>query len=186
MENFSKIANKIISIASGWLLITTTMIFLVFSATVLPDQSQKAAQYSGVSGSPDLSLYYSPDQLYKMAEQFGENGRQSYITARFTFDLAFPFVYGAFLLSASAWGLGALTNVKNRWRLLVFIPILAILFDLLENTAASIVIGRYPQPSPIAAHLAPFFTLVKWIFVGSGFAISIVLIILGLWRKIKK
>ena len=186
MDNFFRVANRIISASTKWVALISTIVFLIFSATVLPDQSAKAAVYSAEIGSPDLSLFYSPADLYQIAEQYGQSGRQAYVRARFTFDLAFPLVYGAFLLFPSAWALGKMTNENNRRRLLVFIPLLAVLFDLLENAFAAIVISRYPQSSGIVAVLAPFFTLFKWIFVGSGFALSFVLLAQLVWVRIKK
>jgi hypothetical protein len=186
MKKSRNISNQIIKKSTGVVTLAALAAFLLFSATVLPDQSAKAAVYSGDAGSPDLSLFYAPDDLTRMAEQFGPAGRQSYVRARFTFDLAFPILYGAFLLSAIAWSLGRLTSDGSSWRLLVYIPLLAVFFDLLENTAASLVIGRFPQPSPLAASLAPYFTLIKWIFVGCAFALALLLPVLYLVRRLKK
>jgi len=186
MEKLTIITNRIIRLARGWITLAAVIIFLIFSVTVLPDQSAKAAAYSAEIGSPDLSLFYTPEDLYHMAEQFGESGRQAYVRARFTFDLAFPIVYGAFLLSCVGWALGKLTLENSNWRLLVLIPLFAVLFDLFENTAASIVISQYPQPSPLAAVLAPFFTLLKWFFVGSGFLLAATLPLLYGIKLLKK
>jgi len=186
LEKYLRPANRIISASTKWLALISTIVFLIFSATVLPDQSAKAEIYSADVGSPDLSLFYSPADLYQMAEAYGQSGRQAYVRARFTFDLAFPIVYGAFLLFTSAWALGQTTGESDRKRVLVFIPLFAVLLDLLENSSAAFVISRYPQPSSIVAALAPFFTLFKWIFVGSGFALTFVLVIQLIWVRIKK
>lgn len=164
----------------------TLIIFFVFSLTVLPDQSKKAAVYSGETGSPDLSLFYTPDDLYRMADQFGADGRMAYVRARFTFDLAWPAVYGVFLLASAAWSLGILTDQNNRWRLLVFPPLMAVIFDLLENMTAAIVIGRFPSPSFLAAMMAPYFTLLKWVLVAASFALAVLLSGLALFKLLKK
>ncbi len=186
MDKFLRIANRIILSSSKWVVLSSTIIFLIFAGTVLPDQARKAEEYSAEIGSPDLSLFYSPTDLYQMAEEYGLSGRQAYIRARFTFDLLFPMIYGAFLLFTSAWSLGRTTDENNHKRLLIFIPVWAVLFDLLENTFAAVVISRYPQPSGIIAVLAPFFTFFKWLFVGGGFALSIALGLRLFWKKFKK
>lgn len=183
MDKLQIFSNTIVSRTSGRIVLIATLVFIIFSVTVLPDQSAKAAAYSGDAGAPDLSLFYAPEDIYRMAEQYGAAGRAAYVRARFTFDLAFPLVYGAFILAASAWAIGRLTQESSRWRLLVMIPFFAVFFDLLENTAASAVVARYPQLSPLAANLAPYFTLFKWLFVGSGFTLAILLpIIYGITR----
>jgi len=45
------------------------------------------------------------------------------------------------------------------------VPVAAVGFDFLENTATSLVMARYPADCPLAAALAPGLTLVKWILV---------------------
>ena len=146
-------------------------IFLIFSVVVLPGQSAAAAAYSGNSGSPDLSLFYSSNDLYQMAELYGSAGRDAYVHARFSFDLVFPIIYTLFLATAISWILGTITPEASPWRVLNLAPILGMLFDFFENTAASIVISRYPALSPISANLAPVFTFLKWVFVGGSFLI---------------
>lgn len=186
MDNIKNFPDRIVSATTWWIVVIAAIGFFIFAATVLPDQSAKASVYSAEAGSPDLSLFYSPQDLYRMAEQYGPDGRQAYVRARFTFDLAFPAVYGAFLIFSSAWLLGKLTIPSSPWRLLVFIPVLAVLFDLFENASAAFVIGKYPQPSIFLASLAPFFTLIKWIFVVSGFILTIIYFFIFICRRLKK
>jgi len=186
MKNNNSFQKRIFSLSTGKITLIALIIFLIFSATVLPDQSAKAEVYAGDAGSPDLSLFYSPADLYRMAEQFGPQGRQAYIKARFTFDFAFPLVYGVFLLTSIAWLLKRVTSEGSPWRFLVHFPLLGVLFDLLENTTASIVIGHFPNNSPFAATLAPFFTFIKWIFVDGSFIALFILLIFFIINQLKK
>jgi len=93
-------------VSTGWVALAALVIFLLFTALVLPQQATKAAQKTGSADSPDTSFFYAPDDLYRMAEAYGESGRQAYIRARFTFDLAWPLVYTLFLATAMSWALG--------------------------------------------------------------------------------
>ena len=106
-----------------------------------------------------------------MAEQYGSAGRDAYVHARFTFDLVFPIIYTLFLATAISWILDTITPEVSPWRVLNLAPIPGMLFDFFENTAASIVISRYPALSLISANLAPVFTFLKWVFVGGSFLI---------------
>ena len=85
-----KISQKLVDCSKIGITLAALGIFLVFSAVVLPRQSALMDSYSGSLGSPDLSLTYSPGDLYNMAEGYGASGRDSYVRARFTFDLIFP------------------------------------------------------------------------------------------------
>ena len=67
------------------------------------NQNARAKAYAGELGTPDTSLYYTAADLYRMAEGYGPQGRTAYIRARFTFDVAWPLVYLAFLVTALSW-----------------------------------------------------------------------------------
>ena len=159
------------------------VIFLIFSATQLPAQSARAAAYSGSSGTPDTSLFYSTAALYGMAAAYGAEGRQAYIQARFTFDLAFPLVYGAFLATALSYLLGHALDEDSPWRRLNLLPLAAMLFDYLENICATRVMAAYPTPQPVAAALAVLFTPLKWLFIAAGFLLLPFALILFLRKK---
>ena len=168
---FYGLSRTLVEFSNASITLVALVIFLIFSVVVLPGQSAAAAAYSGSSGSPDLSLFYSPNDLYQMAEQYGSAGRDAYVHARFSFDLVFPIIYTLFLATAISWILGTITPEASTWRILNLAPIPGMLFDFLENITASIVISRYPALSPISANLAPVFTFLKWVFVGSSFLI---------------
>lgn len=121
------------------------LVFLIFSATQLPAQSSQAAAYSADAGTPDTSFFYTPAELNRMAERFGSSGRQAYIRARFTFDLVFPLVYGAFLATSLSFLLGRSLDEASPWRRLNLIPLAAVLLDLLENASAALVMAVYPR-----------------------------------------
>ena len=171
---FSRLSRTLVKFSKASITLAALVIFLIFSVVVLPGESSAAAVYSGSSGSPDLSLLYSPNDLYQMAELYGSAGRDAYVRARFSFDLVFPIIYTLFLVTAISRILGIITPEASPWRMLNLVPILGMLFDFLENISASIVISRYPAQSPIFANLAPVFTFLKWAFVGGSFLILFV------------
>jgi len=180
---FKKLTAFLIKYSTGWVALASLIVFLAFGAFVLPGQSAAAEAYSGEVGSPDTSLFYASDDLYRMAETYGPDGRAAYIHARFTFDLIFPFIYGVFLTAGLGWLLGKTTKHESRWRLLVLAPLFGVLLDLLENISAAFVIGRFPLRSPLAAVLAPVFTFDKWVFVGGSFIALMVFLVALFFQK---
>lgn len=160
--------------STGRVALLALLIFLVFGATVLPSQARKADAVDAGAGSPDVSLFYAPDDLKAMAEAYGEAGREEYVRARWTFDLAFPLVYGFFYLTAITWLFNRGFRPDSRWQLANLVPIGAVIFDLLENAATSIVMEAYPQGARLASTLAPRFTLIKWILVGGSSVLLVV------------
>ena len=181
---FLKIFSRsLITFSKNWIALAALVVFLLFGAFILPGQSAAADVYSSEVGSPDLSLFYSANDIYQIAEQYGPAGRDAYVRARYSFDLIFPLVYGFFLITVISWFLGKLTNEPGQLRLINLTPIAGMFFDFLENISASIVISRYPKSSPIFANLAPIFTFTKWLFVGGSF---LILIISGLFFLVHK
>jgi len=167
---------------NGWIALFALAVFLLFSALVLPGQSAKVETYSAEVGSPDMSLLYSTEDLYRMAETYGEQGRQSYIRARLTFDVVFPLVFTLFLTTAITWLTAKGFPAGSLWRRANLVPLLGGLFDYLENGSTALVMARYPQRTPVVALLAPDFTLLKWLIVGSSFLLLLVTGAVALWR----
>ena len=181
-----RLSNWLHSASKGWVALLGLVVFLLFTALVLPAQSSRAEAQSESAGSPDTSFWYSPDDLYRMAEAYGRQGRQAYIQARFTFDIAWPLVYTFFLVTNISWLFSRVYAPDSRWQIANLTPLLAMLLDLLENISTSLVMVRYPQPSPFIAWLAPLFTASKWAFVSLSFLLLILGLAQALWNLIRK
>ena len=179
-----RVSRWLYRISNGWVTVAALIAFLLFSALVLPRQAAQAEGESADAGSPDLALWYSTGELYAMAEAYGEQGRKAYVRARFTFDLVWPLVYGAFLTSAISW-LYARSFSPGSWqRLANLVPPLSVAFDYLENLSTSVVMLRYPGRTPVIDALAPLFTLVKWALVGGSFVLLLAGLVAAIWRQI--
>jgi hypothetical protein len=173
-------------ITNGWVALAALTVFVLFTALVLPGQATSTKEGTGDAGSPDLSLWYSPRELYRMAEAYGQEGRRAYVRARFTFDLVWPAVYGAFLAFTISWLFARAFPAGSAWRLANLVPLLAVLFDLLENVSTSLVMLRYPSRTPGIDALAPAFTLVKWCFVGGSFLLLIAGVAIAVGQAVRK
>lgn len=168
-------------VSTGPVTLLALVVFVAFAALVLPQQAGRAAQVSGDAGSPDMSFFYTPADLYDWAEAYGASGRQAYVRARFTFDLIFPLVYVFFLATSVSWITGHAFPEESLWQLANLAPLVGMLFDYLENVSASAVMLRYPAPTPLVDVLAPLFTVLKWLFLGASFVLLLVgLLKLGL------
>jgi len=184
----TKLSNWLHKISSGRVALIALIIFVAFTATVLPAQAQKAAQTANGADSPDGSFFYTANDLYESAETFGEVGRKAYIRARWSFDVLWPLVYTLFLATSISWVFSKAFSKQSKLLLANLVPVLGMAFDFLENSAATVVMSRYPEAAPIAANLAPIFTPIKWLFVYSSFVVLLVgfIFLLVIQRKKKK
>jgi hypothetical protein len=167
--------------STGWVALAALLIFVVFSVLALPRQSRPQG---GEAGTPDLSLFYSKGDLYRWAEAYGEQGRQEYVRARFTFDVAWPLVYAFFLVTAISWLCGRAFEPDSGWQLANLAPVLGMSFDFLENIATSLVMGRFPQPTPVVDSLAAVFTLLKWGFIAASFLLLVAALGAAVWKRL--
>ena len=179
---WTQISNWLHRVTTGQITLVALVIFLAFTALVLPRQAAQAEAQTGASVSPDTSLTYSPNDLYQMAEAYGEQGRKAYVQARFTFDLIFPIVYTFFLVTSISWLAGKTLEPSSPWMRVNLVPVWGMLLDYLENISAALVMWRYPAQTPVAAFLAPAFTLAKWVFVGGSFLILLLAFGGWLWQ----
>jgi hypothetical protein len=170
-------------VTTGWVALAGLVIFVLFSALVLPRQAAQADAETGDAGSPDMSLFYAPETLYEWADTYGVEGRAAYIRARFTFDLVWPVVYALFLTTAISWVYRSAFSSDSPWQRANLVPILGMALDYLENLATSLVMARYPDPTPVIVWLAPVLTLAKWVFVGGSFLVLGIGIVAALARR---
>lgn len=173
-------------VSTGWVALAALVVFVSFTALVLPGQAAQGEGEAADAGSPDVSLWYTPAELYRMAEAYGLEGRQAYIRARFTFDVAWPLVYGAFLITAISWLYARAFPPASAFRSANLAPALGVLLDFAENVSTSLVMARYPGRTPGIDALAPVFTLAKWAFVGGSFLLLAIGAGAALWQWLVK
>jgi hypothetical protein len=173
-------------VSTAWVAAPALAIFILFMIFVLPQQAAESPSAGLEAGSPDSSLWYTPAELYRMAEAYGDAGRQAYVRERFTFDLVWPLVYGIFLAAAISWFSRQAFAGASLWQRANLAPVLGVLLDFLENVSSSLVMARYPQRTPVVDLLAPVFTLTKWAFVGGSFLLLALVATVSVWRWVRR
>jgi hypothetical protein len=161
---------------TSWkVMMIAVVIFFLFSATVFPLAAHIQKAQTGTADMPDTLILASADDYYGLAESYGEVGRSAYIWLRFTFDLAWPVVYG-FALTALLSVL--LKDEKRGWmRNLNLLPLVGVLSDLSENVLSVVYMARYPEMTDWSVLHLPYITLFKWLVL--GFALFVILALLG-------
>jgi hypothetical protein len=125
---------------------------------------------------PDISLYQSADNLTETLSAWGAEGRLNYKRYQFR-DFIYPMVYATLLIGLMV----RLIRPKslNIW---LFFPLLALIFDFIENYFLRIIVYDFPYLNPSYVSFASVSTFLKWVFVAS----SILIIILAYRNRRKK
>ena len=177
--SFVRISKSIAEYSKTRLVLISFLIFMGTVIFILPAQSTDSPRES-----PDLSIFYTIDDLYRIAESYGEDGRTEYIQARLTFDVIWPLVYTFFLASSISWSFIKGFGENSRWLYTNLLPIAGLLLDYLENVAAVIVMWNYPARTPVIDFAATVFTPLKWMSLGFSFLLLLVGIGKIVWNKI--
>ncbi len=182
MKNFSDWLHRF---STGQMALIALAVFILFMAFVMPGQAAQANKIGAQAGSPDMSFFYSANDLYRMAEAYGPQGRQAYIRARFTFDVIWPLVYAFFLVTSVSWLFRKAFGPASPWQVANLVPVLGAGFDYLENIATSLVMARYPATTPLVDMLASLLTIIKWTLVNGSFVLLLLGAALALWNGLK-
>ena len=75
------------------------LFFLVFTSVVLPYISNLTERVIGVSESIDTNFSFNLFTLYTIIDSYQEEGRRFYVFIRWTFDVVWPLIYTAMLLT---------------------------------------------------------------------------------------
>jgi len=159
-----KLSDWLLQNSKTWIVLLFFFLLLFFVFLVLPVNTRIISDDNQILDIPDLSFWYTPEQLYKTAESYGENGRLEYVKMHAGFDLIWPMVYVGFLTVSLSWIYKKYPGGGKASRLNL-IPIFAGVFDYLENLLTSIVMLQFPGHSRGISFLAPITTSTKWVLV---------------------
>lgn len=168
MRGFNTFLEKI---SSGPLVIVSLLVFILFLAVILPAQKAKTEAYAGDAGSVDRSFFPQPAEVYKMAEAYGEEGRAAYIKARYTFDVIWPLAYTFFMVAVITFAMKKIFGTGSRWIHLNLLPVGGMLFDLVENTFAIVVMASHPERMDVVVYVMATATAIKWSLIYIGFTV---------------
>lgn len=160
--------------SNNWHLAAAAVAFVFFQALILPALLNQILSLSGGVMILDLSLWYTPEETFRRLAAFGEEGRELYLAAEWTVDLAYPAIYGIFI-GALTYRLGG-----NRWSTLALYSGLA---DWSENIAVTVLLIQYPHYNPAVAVLSAIFTALKWFFLSGSAVVLLGLLFLKMWKK---
>ena len=123
----------------------------------------------------DLELYYGKENVVRNFNAIGSDGRSVYVLSSLILDTLYPILYTSLIL-------GAYVKLFKSSGVILFIPLIAFSFDILENLQITRLILNYPNVNEIHVTLASMATSLKWIAIIS----TISVLIYGIIKRRKK
>jgi uncharacterized protein YhhL (DUF1145 family) len=109
----------------------------------------------------EMTVFYSPQSLYALLDQYGQQGRDFYVKSALLFDFIFPLQYSVFFTSLAYIIYRNLSGGVALGKAIFFLGIALCLSDWLENIFLLLVIYCYPGEIAALAYLANAMTLLK-------------------------
>lgn len=164
-----KLSYKILGLINKYSSVRNTIFFflvthLIYGAMLFLT-IPRIVQYS--NGERILDLLpkgYRAEYVQNLFEILGSSGRATYLFNQIPLDMLFPMVFAitySFLLSLI---IRSIFSKESNAHYLIFVPILAGIFDYLENICIIVMLGIYPNFLHWLADLASVITIIKSIF----------------------
>ena len=147
MRTYFEFAGKSTTLAAAFV---ATLAILLFVFPNLPINGEML----------DLKSGYSYEEAMASMEAYGEDGRTTYAWASMTLDTLFPVIY----VTLFAGLIYRFRLTEGMW-ILAYIPVVAGIWDLLENVQITAMLVGYPDVGESQVAWASAFTAVKR-FVG--------------------
>jgi len=130
----------------------------------------------------DFEFGYTATRAYDLLSALGNDGRSFYITKLLPLDFPFPFTY---MLCYFGWIalMGKYTIHKSAVKLLLTVPVLAMLFDWIENIGIFAMLKNYPLLPAWAVMTGSIAGILKRIFIVCSLVVMILLFAVIILRK---
>ena len=120
----------------------------------------------------DLELFYNRTKVIENFSAIGPDGRSIYVLSALILDTFYPILYTSLIL-------GAYIKLFNNSKILLFLPITAFGFDILENLQITRLNLNFPNINETHVYLSSMTTSAKWIVI----IITIVVLGYGIIKK---
>ena len=122
----------------------------------------------------DLRFSYNEEIVKQSFVLIGEDGRQLYFFSALIIDTIYPLLYVSLFIVAYF-------KLFRKNAFLFIFPLMAGLFDILENIHVSLLLSNFPTLSSQNIFYSSTSTSIKWIAIG----ISLTVLMYGIIKKIR-
>ena len=116
---------------------------------------------------------FSADYALALLEKLGAKGRDYYLLRQIPLDMIYPFLFGV-SYSLLLGYLFKKTNLKNNYYFLTLMPLIAGLFDYMENIGIIVMLKSFPNFSSNVANITSLFSILKSISTTIFFTLLVI------------
>ena len=154
--------------------ILANVVYVVMLAVTIPRVMSFA---SGMKLLDMMPTGYDVVYANQLLTELGEEGRQAYLYTQLPLDMIYPLLFGISYCLVLAYFLNRLHRLKRPWTYLCLLPLMAVLFDYLENAGIINLLIQFPNVSEGMARATNVFTILKSASTTAYFLVLLVTII---------
>jgi hypothetical protein len=137
------------------------VVFVAVHFVSFPGSVPDFRRASGGGTLLDMTPEFSEDALYARLTGYGAAGRSNYAFRNVTVDVLLPLALLPFLFLWMRRALDRLSLGRASRALLLAVPILYVLFDLVENGAVLAMLANFPVRLHLLSAVLPYLTIIK-------------------------
>lgn len=143
------------------------------------------------SYAPEMMLFdmlptgYSFNQANELVENLGQEGRNAYKFIQLPIDFIYPLMFAVSYAMLMVWVLKQTVHRRSRLFGVAFLPVLAGLFDYLENFCILAMLQSYPDINADLVKISSLFTVAKSALTTFFFVFLLIAFLLLAMHKIK-
>lgn len=165
-----------------FLFLLTNLIYALMLIVTIP---KTMAFSNGLKLLDMMPTGYDSDYINTLFKTLGDSGREVYLYNQIPVDMIYPLLFGVSYCLMLAYFLNKLNKLKGPLFYLCLVPLIAGLFDYLENIGIITMLIKYPNNSQSLMNLTSLSTIVKSMATTVYFlCLMITLIIVGI-KKLK-
>lgn len=165
-----------------FLFIITNLVYVFMLLVTIP----KVMNFSnGMRLLDMLPTGYNVEYVNSLFDTLGEKGREIYLFNQIPIDMIYPFLFGISYCLVLAYFFQKLGKLNGYFLYLCLLPVVAGIFDYLENTGIIAMLINYPDLSKSLITTTNIFTIFKSVFTTVYFVILIITLIVVIIKYIK-
>ncbi|PID99031.1 hypothetical protein CSA80_02855 [Candidatus Saccharibacteria bacterium] len=143
---------------------------------VFPVNEAEINQLAGVEVTPlDMRFSYSREDVLSLFQTLQEAGRAKYQYVSSIIDMMYPLLYGVLLFLLLKKLIRSLPFAVGRLTIVCFLPIIAAVFDFIENFNVIGMLKSFPSITDTQVFASSLATSTKWTFLAAS-QISVVVL----------
>ena len=158
------------------LFILTNMVYVFMLTVTIP---RTVAFSNGMNLLDMMPMGYDLNYVSELFNTLGKNGRETYLTNQIPIDMIYPLLFGLSYCLLLGYFLKKLNKLYTPYSYLCLLPIIAGIFDYLENFGIITMLNTYPDLTNLLVSSTNIFTILKSVST-SLFFITLIIVLISL------